>query len=125
LTSDRRCRLVNGDFFAMAGSPSGLHSHGTERRLHAVLLDIDHSPRQVLAPGHAGFYQPEPLRHLAGQLHPGGVFALWSNDPPDADFSALLGEVFAAVTSHVVEFPNPLQGGTAANTVYVARTPAA
>ncbi|MFB4302460.1 hypothetical protein [Actinomadura sp. NTSP31] len=26
------------------------------------------SPGQVLAPGHADFYQPEPLSHLAGQL---------------------------------------------------------
>ncbi|WP_021593263.1 hypothetical protein [Actinomadura welshii] len=122
LTSDPRCQLVQGDFFALAGAPAGLERDGVGRRVHAVLLDIDHSPRRVLASGHAPFYRPGPLRRLAGQLHPGGVFALWSNEPPDEDFRAVLGEVFATVSAHVVEFPNPIQGGTAANTVYVTQT---
>jgi glycerate kinase len=33
----------------------------------------------------------------------------------------VLAEVFAESEAHVVDFENPLQGGTAANTVYVAR----
>jgi hypothetical protein len=106
----------------MAGTPSGLDRDGRHGRFHAVLLDIDHSPEHVLDSGHASFYRPEKLRVLAGQLHPGGVFALWSNSPPDAAFSALLGEVFHASAAHIVEFPNPVQGGTATNTVYVATT---
>ncbi|OLT23260.1 spermidine synthase [Actinomadura sp. CNU-125] len=122
LASDARCRLVQGDFFALA--EAGLDPQTPGARFHAVLLDIDHSPSHVLAPANAAFYRPGPLRRLAGQLRPGGVFALWSNDPPDDAFTALLGEVFAEVTPHVVEFPNPVQGGTSANTVYVARTPA-
>ncbi|MEV5826815.1 spermidine synthase [Spirillospora sp. NPDC052242] len=120
LSSDARCRLVQGDFFALA--ESGLDPQTPGARFHAVLLDIDHSPRHVLTPANAAFYRPGPLRRLAEQLHPGGVFALWSNDPPDDAFIALLGEAFAEVTAHVVEFPNPVQGGTSANTVYVART---
>ena len=32
----------------------------------------------------------------------------------------MLREVFAAAEAHVVEFANPLTGGTSANTVYVA-----
>lgn len=122
LTADERCHFVQGDFFAMARSPSGFDPRTPGSRFHAVLLDIDHSPRHVLDPGHADFYQPAPLRLLAGQLHPGGVFALWSNDPPDAGFTGMLGEIFTDVAAHVVEFPNPFQGGTSANTVYVART---
>ncbi|MEW2357701.1 spermidine synthase [Spirillospora sp. NPDC029432] len=122
LVSDPRCALVEGDFFAMAGSPSGLDSQGEGRRFHAVLVDIDHSPRHLLNSDHASFYQPDNLRRLADQLHPGGVFALWSNAAPDTDFRAVLGEVFPQVKVHVVEFPNPVQGGTAANTVYVANT---
>ncbi|MGH3392476.1 MAG: spermidine synthase [Actinomadura sp.] len=122
LTSDPRCRLVEGDFFAMAGAPYGLDRQGEHGRLHAVLVDIDHSPRHLLDPGHASFYRPASLRCLAEQLHPGGIFALWSNEPPDAGFHAVLSEVFDEVNAHVVEFPNHLQGGTAANTVYVART---
>lgn len=122
LTADDRCRLVQGDFFGMAEAPSGLDPEAPGSRFHAVLLDIDHSPRHVLDPRHAAFYRLGPLGRLAEQIHPGGVFALWSNDPPDTGFTGLLGETFADVTAHVVEFPNPFQGGTSANTVYVART---
>jgi spermidine synthase len=115
LTGDARCRFVHGDFFALAAT-------GFEggRRFHAVLLDIDHSPRNLLLPRHAAFYQPTGLRQLATQLHPGGVFALWSDDPPDAEFQQNLRQVFPHVTAHVVKFPNPLLGSESASTVYVA-----
>ncbi|TDC42142.1 spermidine synthase [Actinomadura sp. KC345] len=118
LATDDRCRLVRGDFFALAST--GLDPEDAGARFHAVLLDIDHSPRHVLDPGNASFYRPEPLSRLAAQIHPGGVFGLWSNDPPDDAFTAVLGEVLTEVRAHVVEFPNPIQGGTATNTVYVA-----
>lgn len=121
LTADSRCRLVQGDFFAMAGDPGGFDPESHGRRFHAVLLDIDHSPRHVLHPSHAAFYEPAGLRAFADRLHPGGVFALWSNDPPDEEFTSRLAEVFVEPTAEVVSFDNPLQGGTATNTVYVAR----
>ncbi|AXK32701.1 spermidine synthase [Streptomyces armeniacus] len=121
LTSDPRCRLVHGDFFASVADPHGLDPYEPGRRFHAVLLDIDHSPRHVLHPRHAALYEPSGLRTLAELLHPGGVFALWSNDPPDDEFTLALTRVFAQAEAHVVEFDNPLQGGMATNTVYVAR----
>ncbi|MEV4630341.1 spermidine synthase [Micromonospora sp. NPDC049523] len=121
LTSDPRTRLVHGDFFAMAASESGFDTEVPGRRFDAVLLDVDHSPRQVLHPRNAAFYTADGLRRLAARLRPGGVFGLWSNDPPDDDFTAVLGEVFAATQAHVVSFPNPLQGRPATNTVYVSR----
>jgi len=73
-----------------------------------------------LHPSHAAFYTPAGLRRLGAALHPGGVFALWSNDPPDEDLSTALNHIFATSTAHVVSFANPLQGGESANTVYVA-----
>ncbi|MER5198722.1 spermidine synthase [Streptomyces sp. NPDC002755] len=121
LTSDARCRLVHGDFFALAADPGGLDPENPGRRFHAVLLDVDHSPRHVLHPSHAALYEPAGLRALAEHLHPGGVFALWSNDPPDERFTSVLTTVFAEATAQVVDFDNPLQGGTSTNTVYVAR----
>ncbi|MDX6350151.1 MAG: hypothetical protein QOF84_4941 [Streptomyces sp.] len=121
LASDARCRLVHGDFFAMVGDSCGLDPQTPDRRFHAILLDVDHSPRHVLHPRHAALYQPAGLRALAERLHPDGAFALWSNDAPDEQFSSVLAEVFAESEAHVVDFDNPLQGGTAANTVYVAR----
>jgi hypothetical protein len=48
------------------------------------------------------------------------VFALWSDAAPDPAFLAVLGQVFAQPLAHVVEFPNPLTGGTSANSVYTA-----
>ncbi|QBI56268.1 polyamine aminopropyltransferase [Streptomonospora litoralis] len=125
LTADPRCRFVQGDFFAMADSEEGLDPLSAGRRFHAVLVDIDHSPGHLLREGHAEFYRAAGLRRLRRFLHPGGVFALWSNDPPDEAFSAELGEVFTGVRAEVVTFPNPLQERDAANTVYIARTPAA
>jgi spermidine synthase len=121
LVSDPRTRLIHGDFFAAAASGAGFDPDAPGRRFHAILLDIDHSPRHVLHPGNADFYRPAGLRRLAGHLYPGGVFALWSNDPPDEDFIASLDQVFASSRAQVVSFANPLQGRDATNTVYVAR----
>ncbi|SCG56627.1 Spermidine synthase [Micromonospora echinaurantiaca] len=124
LATDPRTRFVRADFFAAVADGTGLDPDAAERRFHAVLLDVDHSPRQVLHPSHAAFYTPDGLRRLAACLHPDGVFALWSDDPPDADFEAVLAEVFTTARAHVVPFANPLTGGESANTVYVAQTPA-
>lgn len=120
LATDPRCTLLEADFFAQVDAP-GMDPLMPGKRFHAVLLDIDHSPQHVLHPAHAAFYVPEGLRRLAGQLHPGGVFGLWSNDPPEEDFRERLAGVFASAEAHVVEFDNPLQDRTATNTVYVAR----
>jgi spermidine synthase len=119
LTSDPRCRLVHGDFFAMSDSPEGFDSLVAGRRFDAVLVDIDHSPRAVLHPRHAALYTPAGLARLAGHLRPGGVFALWSNDPPDAAFESVLAGVFALSATHVVGFQNPHQARDASNTIYV------
>ena len=121
LASDPRVRLQHGDFFAMVGSEAGFDPATPGRRFHAVLLDIDHTPRHVLHPSHSAFYTPAGLEKIVAQLHPGGVFALWSDDPPDSDFEAVLGEVFDWSEASVVRFPNPLTGGHSTNTVYVAR----
>ena len=113
LTGDPRTRLVLDDFFA-------LMRRDPEARYDAILLDVDHSPRHSLDPSHADLYTPDGLRRLARHLRDGGVFALWSDDPPDDSFLADLAAVFATTDAHVVEFPNPLTGGTSTNTVYVA-----
>ena len=120
LTSDLRCTLVDGDFFAMLATGSGF-GPGAADRCDAVLVDIDHTPRHLLHPSHAGFYVPEGQRRLADRLNPGGGYALWSDDPPDEDYISVVEQVFASCEAHVVTFPNPLTGGEAANTVYVAR----
>jgi len=121
LTSDPRCRLIHGDFFGFAKSEEGFDPGAPGRKFHAVLLDIDHSPRNLLHPRHGAFYEREGLGKLASHLRPGGVFALWSDDPPDDEFIEALDTVFIQSHAHVVRFPNPLLGHESASTVYVAR----
>jgi spermidine synthase len=120
LASDPRCRLVHGDFFAMSDSADGFDPEVSGRRFDAVLVDIDHSPRNLLHPRHAALYQPAGLARLAEHLRPGGVFALWSNDPPDQAFEAALTSAFAISSAHVVAFDNAFGQRDASNTVYVA-----
>ena len=123
LTADPRCRFVQADFFALAAIPNeGFDPETPGRKFHAVLVDIDHSPRHLLHERHGAFYQPDGLRRLSAQLHPGGAFALWSDDPPDADFLTTLRAVFSEADARDVSFFNPLLECDSASTVYVART---
>lgn len=139
LVDDPRCSLVVGDFFDLVRSggsfgPAGttestgsagtdLESPGGPDQVHAVLVDIDHAPDRLLHPSHADFYAAEGLAPLLERLRPDGVFALWSDDPPDPVFVSTLGEVFAGVEAHDVSFANPLTGGESSNTIYVATAP--
>lgn len=120
LVGDARTRLVHADFFAVMRGEPGAHSD-VPAGLDAILLDVDHTPTFTLDASHADLYTPEGMRRLARHLRPGGVFALWSDDPPEASFLTVLREVFDAVEGHTVEFANPLTEGTSRNGVYVAR----
>ena len=119
LFGDPRCHFAHGDFFAMVAGEIGFGPHAPGR-FHVVLVDIDHTPRHLLHPSHAAFYTSEGLRRLAALLRPGGVFALWSDDPPDVDYLGDVAQVFASSEVHVVTFPNLHTGAEASNTVYVA-----
>ena len=113
LVDDPRTVLMMADFFAlMRATPT--------KQWDAILVDIDHSTEHQLDPSHADLYTVDGLRALARHLAPGGVFGLWSDDPPEAGFVAHLNDVFASVEAHVVAFDNFLTGGVSTNTVYVA-----
>jgi len=112
LVGDPRTRLELGDFFAWMRDD-------TAPVYDAILLDVDHSPRHQLNPSHADLYTVEGLRRLAAHLTPDGVFALWSDDPPDDAFMVDLAAVFPGARAHEVPFDNPLTGGVSSNTVYV------
>lgn len=113
LTGDVRTTLVREDFFAlMRGEPA--------KQFDVILLDIDHTPRHQLNPAHADLYTVAGLKHLSTHLARGGVFALWSDDPPDAEFMERLGAAFTEPVARAVDFDNPLTGGVSSNTVYLA-----
>jgi spermidine synthase len=119
LVTDSRAHLLEGDFFALVDGPVGFGA-GRPDHYDAILLDIDHTPRHVLHQSHSSFYLSEGLHSMRRHLKPHGVFALWSDDPPDQEFLEVLSGVFTEVSAHVVSFPNPLTGGDSANSVYVA-----
>jgi spermidine synthase len=121
LTADPRCSFLQADLFALART-TGFDPEAAGRRFDAILLDIDHTPDQLLSSRHADLYTAAGLRRLKGFLKPGGVFALWSNDAPDAAFLARLTRVFAKSEGVEVRFDNPLQGRTVSNGVYLAQT---
>lgn len=118
LPDDPRCSLVLGDFFEMAGRGIEFED-GTAAPFDAILVDIDHTPSHHLDTGHEGFYTSAGLQRIAEQLVPGGVFALWSDDPPDEPFTTTLAQVFTDVSAEVVSFPNHYTGAESACTVYL------
>ena len=120
LVADPRCHFVQADFFERVRAADGLVPGAPGKRFDAILVDIDHSPTHSLSASHAPFYTPDGLRALASHLVPDGVFGLWSDDPPDAAFTTVLGQALGEAEAHVVTFPNPYTRKESACTVYVA-----
>src|SRR5665647_241051 len=120
LTGDARCRIVHGDFFALAASDAGFDPAAPRRVFDAVLVDIDHSPDALLDSRNAAFYGEAGLALMAAHLRSGGVFGLWSNEHPDDGFAARLSHVFANARAEEVTFHNPLQDKPFTQTVYLA-----
>lgn len=121
LIGDKRCRVVDGDFFAMARGEAGFDPEFPGRTFDAILLDIDHSPDALLDARSESFYQRDGLERLAAHLKPGGIFGLWSDARMDVAFTNGLAEVFKDAWAEPVTFDNPLQGKPFTQTVYLAR----
>jgi len=125
LNADKRNHYVLDSFFDLATDPStGFDPNIDARKFDAILLDIDHSPTEFLNAANAAFYTTKNLSLMAEQLKPEGVFAMWSQNLPEAHFEVLLNTVFESVESHVISFFNPLQGGESTSSVYVCVTAA-
>jgi len=121
LSQDSRCTLALGDFFALAMSDEGFDSAHPGQRYDAILLDIDHSPSKLLHPRNAAFYTSEGLSLMARWLTPGGVFALWSNDAADLEFTGQLQSIFSHVETEVVHFEGLSNRSDQTNTLYIAQ----
>ena len=122
LQQDPRCRLVHDDFFVRAlDGTGGFDPDDRERRFDAILLDIDHTPTSLLHERHRRCYSAKGLARLASHLKPGGAFALWSSEAPEALFLDEMSKVFCDVVGHRVEFENPLLNMQDVNAVYVGR----
>lgn len=123
IAEDRRCRLIEGDFFTMARN-EGFDPDRPGRRFDAILADIDHAPDHLLDQRSDSFYQVEGLRTLKRHLKPGGIFGLWSNEAADERFLDRLNAAYAEAWAEPVTFDNPLTGQPFTQTVYLARADA-
>ena len=116
LAADPRCTLIEADFFEVVRS-------GRCPEVDVLLVDIDHSPDNLLSPGHRDFYEASGLRAAANALSRYGVFALWSDDAPDDRMLEHLRTAFTRARAEIVDFDNPITGGMSSCTVYVASLP--
>lgn len=122
LCSDPRCQLREADFFALSHDVSCSFNEKTPGKRHdAILLDIDHTPTNVLRQSNTHFYTDEGLDELRQHLRPGGIFGLWADLEPERYFTDRLNSVFASAESHRIEFPNTFTGSPSCGTVYLAR----
>ncbi len=117
LAHDPRTRLVCADFFELVRA--GRHRDAYD----AVLIDIDHAPDRLLRPDHGDLYTRDGLEAVAALVAPGGVLALWSDEPPEPEVEQLVRSAFRDAESRVVGFDNPLTGGVSSCTVYLGRGP--
>jgi hypothetical protein len=107
LTDDTRCRLVHGDFFALAESGFGPDA---PERWHAIVVDIDHTPSHLL--------QPQPCRLLHGcrpapgrrPAAPRRLLRAVVRRAAGRGLRGLLDDVFEQAAAHVVEFPTTTPG---------------
>lgn len=120
LCDDKRCVFLHGDFFALART-TGFDPEKTGARFDAILLDIDHTPEDLLSASHGDFYTAAGMERVKSFIKPGGILAIWSNDPPKNDFLRLLSAVFDQAEGRIVEFDNPLLQSTSDNGIYIAR----
>lgn len=118
LVTDPRSELLLGDFFSLATDEKKGMVDDTP--VHAILLDIDHSPSHHLNPQNSQFYNHLALEKMKAKIIPGGVFGLWSNERRDAEFNQLLSRIFSHSEAHLITFPNPYSGGESFNSVYIA-----
>ena len=120
LLKDKRCRVIQGDFFELAASEKGFDVLEPARLFDAILIDIDHAPDWLLDERSGGFYSVEGLEKLTRHLKPGGVMGLWSDKLEDKEFTQRLAGVFDKAWAEPVTFHNPLQDKPFTQTVYLA-----
>lgn len=123
LTDDARCNFVHADFFSLSrDSTKGFGVESGGKKHDVILLDIDHTPANVLHPSNSRFYSEVGLAELTTHLNPGGVFGMWADGSPEESFVEHLRQVFLRAEAHTIEFDNPITGGTSKGTVYIAMT---
>ena len=113
LVSEERFRVAEGDIFEHLDS-------SPETRYDAILVDVDHSPDELLSPGHRSFYTLDGLRRAREHLADGGVLGVWSSAENET-FARTLEEVFAEVRIETVRWHNELIDEDQRDDLFLAR----
>ncbi|MBW3597083.1 MAG: spermidine synthase [Planctomycetes bacterium] len=115
LNSDRRCTVSVGDIYARLQDPPA-------ERFDLILIDVDHSPEEMLSPSSGGFYTDAGLNAAGAHLAPGGWLGVWSYaDHPR--FTEALRRTFRAVRVEQATFLNRLSGENETNWLFFAGDP--
>jgi len=114
MADDPRCRFLHTDFFALMRNAPTQH-------YDAILLDIDHTPTNVLHQTNIHFYTEAGLHEMTKHLKPDGIFAMWADGAPEDFFTERLNNIFSTTEAHTIEFDNPITGGISVGAVYVAQ----
>ncbi|MCZ6792530.1 MAG: spermidine synthase [Planctomycetota bacterium] len=113
LLADRRFRVAEGDILERLGrSPQTRHD--------VILIDIDHSPDEVLDPRNRSFYTATGLRRTREHLADGGVLAVWSSAASDT-FARALEAVFSEVRLETIAWRNDLIDEDQRDDIFLAR----
>lgn len=120
VAGDARCRLLEGDFFALARSPGGF-GETRDGGHDAIIVDIDHSTTHFIDEASAGFYSAQAIAAMTAHLRPGGIFALWSTDAEDPAFVDAMRTTLTDVRVERVEFATPYRDTPAFNLIYLGR----
>jgi len=114
LGGDPRFASVENDVYAdLLGPPADGHT------FDAILIDVDHTPKERLDESSAPFYTADGQRRVARHLAPGGVLAVWSAGDDD-EFATVLAEVYEHAALERVEWEDDYLGEMA-DVLFLAR----
>lgn len=115
LNADKRLELVESDVYADLLGPA-------EETYDLILIDVDHTPTELLDEASAPFYTAQGQARVKEHLSLSGVLAIWSAGDND-DFAAVLKHVYADSRREQVVWVNELinDGQEIEDVVFLAR----
>ncbi len=115
LHCDKRLSIIQGDIYnRITSSPS--------KTFDLIVIDVDHSPQDVLGNQSHGFYTEQGLSNAKAHLVPGGVLGVWSY-AEDTPLLAQMQEVFCDVEVEQVTVWNDLIDEQQTDWLFFCRRP--
>lgn len=115
LNAEPRLRVTHGDVYARVTT-----APETDARLDLLLIDVDHSPEEMLSQANGGFYTEPGLIAAKQHLAPGGILGVWSY-AESSPFADALRATFREVRLEPVTYENAQDGGESSDFLFFAR----